>query len=314
MKLKKNRLLHYASVAVVAVIISSCVDSEQTDISIENVDSVAPGFTAVYARDSASLKTIVGPINGSARIDTTIRDKQISANVLMLDQRRSDGRTNWNGRMLNAIPAPFDTDLTKELEVLSFPMVETGQFNTKTTYYKIQIRTRLNTPAIYNQLCADRWNEPLTNGKLSKSWRITPFDEDPKLSHLVDDYINFSAFENKMSYKPGSERSSDLNKIVPSDKVEVFGTFTVGEEVISEKLRSILHITNTLPTSKIEFLKVEYNNGKDTYLMKIYKVVYAVLPDVQRMKVYIETANESVNGLYLLQSVDDDTYKNYNKK
>jgi hypothetical protein len=302
LKINPTKLI---AMSVITIALSSCLGQTELKDSGFIVISANSEYSAGYTMEKGKLKELI-----PSQATPTFTYKLVGTypiNSLILDQRKSNRTTNWNYKNGNQIPILRGNDDNPSTYVL--PLDDKNLYT---------IYSEPTTPALYNELCADTWNEPITNGELSKCWkvlRMTIFEEDLVYNPTYeDDMMKFSAFDNKLSYKPGHERSKDFKLIVDSVKKEVFATFTIGEELIPEVEYTANPSLekNVSKDKKAEFVNINYNNGTNSYNLKIYKLNYLILNGTPVLNVYI-VSTKDISSFETLRSIPDSEYANYAK-
>lgn len=311
---RKQTLLNRCVLSIsIGILLTSCFPKSRFDthLVLSSKDKAPIGYTAIYEPNISGISylTVLNPKYNKALIDTFLIDNHWHPRNFIFDCRNSNAITNWNGKFNSSYSLTYGDYITFENDELSINYGDDGEIE------EINISTVLNTPALYNNLCADYWNEPLTNGKLTKSWKLMKSNEAISSldETLLDDYMNFSAFNQKFSYKPGINRNSDFTSLISNDKKEVFATFIVSSEVIPSTLYTqFTTLANYIPRgTKAEYAIIKYEAGLKKYSLKFYKLNYSSINGTQKMLVLAIDENNKINNYYSLESISDSDYTNY---
>ena len=294
--------------SVIIIALSSCLGQTELSNSGFAVISTNSEYSAGYTMENGKLKELI-PVQETPTFTYKLTGTY-PVNSLILDQRKKDRTTNWNYKFGNQFPLLTAQPDNPTLRVLPL--------DNENIYF---IYSEPTTPAFYNELCADFWNEPVTNGEMSKCWKLLRFTgvwgnrsgkPSPNASY-EDDMIKFSAFDNKVSYKPGVDRSPEFNKIVSPSKKEVFATFTVGSELIpdNEYTENPTIDTYVKKGNNADYVNIAYDNGTDKYSIKFYKLSYSSNDASNAVIVVYIVSTNDVSAVELLSSVPDNTYAIY---
>lgn len=314
MKQKMTFLMRCVLLSTSVILLYSCIPTTSkydTHLTLSAKDKSLINYTAIYKPNvlGTNFVTVLGPKYNRTLIDTTLIEDHWHPSNFIFDCRNSDGRTNWNGKFNKGYSLTFGDYLTFENNEVSLKYGDDGEIE------EVTINTTLNTPSIYNKLCADTWNEPLKSGKLSKSWKLIKSSEAISSldETLLDDYITFSAFDQKFSYKPGINRNSDLNSLISTNKKEVIATFIVDTEVIPDAYYSkFTTLANYIPKgTKAEYTIVKYETGTKVYSLKFYKLNYTTSNGLQNMLVLAIDDKGKVDNIYSLEAISDSQYATY---